>query len=400
MINVNTFTQKAHEMQAQLVEWRRHLHMHPELSFNETQTSVFVKSILEKHKISYTDGWVKTGIVATIGKKDSPNCVALRGDMDALPIHEKNTCDYVSKNAGVMHACGHDVHTTCALGAAVLLKEMENELDGKIIVVFQPGEEVLPGGASLMLKEGALGNPLPKAIFGLHVFPEMEAGNLGFREGECMASSDEIYLTVKGKGGHAAMRKQYNNPLIIASKLLLSLEDRFSEANTINDTAKPTVLAFGKIEGKGATNVIPEIVEIAGTFRAMDENWRSLAHKLINEIAQSIAKENNADVVVDIHKGYPALTNHIPLTQFAKKTATELWGTDHVKDLDLRMTAEDFAYYSQQMPACFFRLGTRNELKGITSPVHTATFDIDESALAIGAGTMAFLGVQGLKFKV
>lgn len=387
-------------MQAQLVEWRRHLHMHPELSFNEIQTSAFVKSILEKHKISYTDGWVKTGIVATIGKIDSQQVVALRGDMDALPIHEQNKCDYVSKNEGVMHACGHDVHTTCALGAAVLLKEIEQELEGKIIIVFQPGEEVLPGGASLMLKEGALGNPLPKAIFGLHVFPEMEVGNLGFREGEYMASSDEIYLTVKGKGGHAAMRKQYNNPLLIASKILIALENAFSEENTAKHTTKPTVLAFGKIEGKGATNVIPDTVEIAGTFRAIDEKWRAHAHEMINEITQKIARENAAEVIVDIRKGYPALTNHVALTQFAKKTASELWGANCVKELDLRMTAEDFAYYSQQMPACFFRLGTRNESKGITSPVHTATFDVDEEALVIGAGTMAWLAFQNLRSKI
>jgi len=326
MINVNTLTQKAREMQAQLVEWRRHLHMHPELSFNEYQTSAFVKTVLDKHKISYSDGWVKTGIVATLGKKNSDACIAIRGDMDALPIQEQNICDYRSQNAGIMHACGHDVHTTCALGAAVLLKQFEDSINGKIIVVFQPGEEVLPGGASLMLNEGALGNPLPKAILGLHVFPEMEVGNLGFREGEYMASSDEIYLTVKGKGGHAAMPKQYNSPLIIASKILLALETAFSEEKTAMHTQKPTVLAFGKIEGKGATNIIPDSVEIAGTFRAMDENWRARAHEIMATIARETANASGGQAELTILKGYPALTNHVALTQFCKKEASTLWG--------------------------------------------------------------------------
>ena len=383
-------------MQAQLVEWRRHLHMHPELSFNEYQTSAFVKTVLDKHKISYSDGWVKTGIVATLGKKNSDACIAIRGDMDALPIQEQNICDYRSQNAGIMHACGHDVHTTCALGAAVLLKQFEDSINGKIIVVFQPGEEVLPGGASLMLNEGALGNPLPKAILGLHVFPEMEVGNLGFREGEYMASSDEIYLTVKGKGGHAAMPKQYNSPLIIASKILLALETAFSEEKTAMHTQKPTVLAFGKIEGKGATNIIPDSVEIAGTFRAMDENWRARAHEIMATIARETANASGGQAELTILKGYPALTNHVALTQFCKKEASTLWGNSQVKELEMRMTAEDFAYYGRHMPACFFRLGTRNEARGIISPVHTATFDIDENALPVGAATMAWLAVQYL----
>jgi len=396
MINVNTIKEKTKSIAADLIAIRRHLHANPELSFEEHKTSDYIRYILEKHKIRFTHGWVKTGIVAEIGKTESTNIVALRGDMDALPIQEKNECDYSSLNKGVMHACGHDVHTTCALGAAIILKQFESEIDGKIIIVFQPGEEVLPGGASLMLKEGALGNPLPKAIFGLHVFPEMEVGNVGFREGEYMASSDEIFLTIKGKGGHAAMKNQYNNPLTIAAEVLLALENEFSEAKTKSQTNKPTVLAFGKIEGKGATNVIPDTVEIAGTFRAMDENWRSKAHIQINEICEKICSEKNGSVLVNIVKGYPALTNNIPLTKQSVIAASEILGNDKVHELDLRMTAEDFAYYAQVIPACFFRLGTRNESKKIISPVHTSTFNIDENAIEVGVNSMVWLAIKSL----
>lgn len=396
MPNVNTLLQKIEALYPQLVETRRHLHRHPELSFQEFETSVYIRKILEQHKIRFTDGWVNTGIVAEVGRQDSDNCIALRGDMDALPIQELNTCGYKSINEGVMHACGHDVHTTCLLGAAIVLKQMENEIDGCIKFIFQPGEEKLPGGASLMIKEGALGQPLPKAILGLHVFPEMETGNLGFRKGEYMASSDEIYITVEGKGGHAAMRGQYNNPLIITSEVLLALDRFFSEEHTRKFTGKPTVLAFGKIEGKGATNVIPNSVSIEGTFRAFDEKWRARAHEAIRATAEETAKKLGGKAVVNIVKGYPALNNHEALTGLSIKAAEELWGSSHIKELSLRMTAEDFAWYSQLMPACFFRLGTRNESKNIVSPVHTATFDIDEDALKIGAASMAWLGLNAL----
>lgn len=396
MININIIKDKTKAINANLVAIRRHLHAHPELSFAEYQTSEYIKSILDKHAIKYTSGWVKTGIVAEIGKKDSKKIIAIRGDIDALPIHEKNLCEYKSTNEGVMHACGHDVHTTCALGAGIILKQLESEIDGKILIVFQPGEEVLPGGASLMLKEGALGNPLPKSIIGLHVFPEMEVGNVGFREGEYMASSDEIYLTIKGKGGHAAMKNQYNNPLTIAAEVLLALEKEFNEENTENETSNPTVLAFGKIEGKGATNVIPDCVEIAGTFRALDEQWRSKAHELIKEVCERVCKLRNAEVNVNIVKGYPALTNNTELTKNCQAAAKEILGENSVHELAIRMTAEDFAYYAQVIPACFFRLGTRNESKKIISPVHTATFDIDENALEVGVNSMVWLAIKNL----
>lgn len=380
-------------LEQELIQMRRHLHAHPELSFKEYETSKYVKSVLQKYAIRYTDGYVETGIVAEIGSGNGP-VVFLRADMDALPIEEKNNCSYRSTTNGIMHACGHDVHTTCALGAAIALKKMENELSGTVKIIFQPGEEVLPGGASLMIKEGALGKTLPDAIVGLHVFPEMEVGNLGFRSGEYMASSDEIMLKVIGKGGHAAMKAQYNNPLIIASEILLQLNDYFSDSNTAKLTKNPTVLAFGKIEGKGATNVIPDEVNIEGTFRAMDEAWREVAHKAIMRITNEVAAKYNAKCETDIRKGYPVLKNNEKVTEICRKAASTLLPEANIHDMAVRMTAEDFAYYSQVIPSCFFRLGTRNTEKGIVSPVHTATFNIDEKALVIGAKAMAVMATE------
>ena len=313
--------------------------------------------------------------------------------MDALPITETNNCDYKSKNIGIMHACGHDVHSASLLGTAKILQELKNEFEGTIKLIFQPGEEKLPGGASLMIKEGVLENPKVVTVFGQHVFPSMEVGKVGFRKGMYMASTDEIYISVNGKGGHAAMVSEYNNPLLIASELLLNLNEELMQKENI----APTVLAFGKIIGNGATNVIPEEVKIEGTFRTMNEDWREKAHEKIKMISSTIAKKHNAEIVVTIEKGYPFLVNDDEKTQKAKKAAEEFLGKENVEELPIRMTAEDFAYYSQQLPSCFYRLGTGNKSKGITSGVHTSTFDIDEKALEIGSGLMAWLAINELK---
>lgn len=383
MLDVNTIRKEAADLLPELIAIRRHLHMYPEISFEEHETSAFIKSVLNKHGIVFTEGWVKTGIVATIGDVSNDH-VALRADMDALPIQEKNDCLYKSVNDGLMHACGHDVHTTIALGTAILLKKYEKTLNAGVKIIFQPGEEKLPGGASLMIKEGALGNPLPKAIVGLHVFPEMEVGKTGFRIGEYMASSDEIYLTIKGKGGHAAMKGQYINPILMAAEVITTLEQQFNAANKQN-----SVLAFGKIEGLGATNVIPDEVKIQGTFRAMDEAWRKTTHEMIGKATEEICAKYKGSCDVDIRKGYPVLVNHEDVTKICKSAAEDILGKENIEELPVRMTAEDFAYYGQVIPACFFRLGTANREQGITSPVHTATFDVDEKALEIGVKTMA-----------
>ncbi len=379
---------------SEVIAIRRYLHANPELSFEEFNTSNFIASKLKEYNIPFKQGMVKTGIVALIeGKNPSKKVVALRGDMDALPILEKNTCDYKSKNEGVMHACGHDVHSASLLGVAKILNELKNEFEGTIKLIFQPGEEKLPGGASLMIKEGVLQNPKPTSIFAQHVFPSMEVGKVGFRTGMYMASTDEIYVTIKGKGGHAAMPNEYNNPLLIASAILTELHTIFMK----QEQKAPTVLAFGKIIGNGATNVIPDELKLEGTFRTMDEAWRKEAHVKMKMIAEDIAKKMGGECDFVIEKGYPFLVNDEVTTKGARKAAEEYLGKENVEELPLRMTAEDFAFYSQEIPSCFYRLGTGNMAKGIISGVHTATFDIDEQALEIGVGLMAWLAVNELK---
>lgn len=384
--------QKAKHFFPYLVDVRRHLHINPELSFKEIETSRYLSTQLIKHRIEHETGIVNTGIVALIkGKNPEKKCVLLRGDMDALPITEKNEVSYKSANEGVMHACGHDVHSTCALGAALILNELKDQFEGTVKIIFQPGEEVLPGGASLMINEGILQNPKVNAAVALHVFTDLEAGQAGFKSGMYMASTDEIYIDVIGKGGHAAMPKEYNNPILIASEILLALNKEFP-----NDakTEIPTVLAFGKVVANGATNVIPEKVSIDGTFRTMDETWRKQVHEKIKTIATKIATEKNAKAEVKIVSGYPFLVNDETITSTAKNVATQYVGTENVFELPLRMTAEDFAFISQQVPSCFFRLGTGNKKQGITSGVHTATFNVDENAIETGAALLAGIAVE------
>ncbi|WP_341842735.1 M20 family metallopeptidase [Chitinophaga caseinilytica] len=382
----------ASEYAADLVACRRHLHAHPELSFQEFETSKFIQQQLESWGVPYRAGVAGTGIVALIeGKNPGKKVIALRGDIDALPIEEANDVPYKSQNPGIMHACGHDVHTTVALGAARILQQLRGEFEGTVKILFQPGEEKHPGGASLMIQDGALENPKPEAILGLHVLPAMETGLLGFREGKYMASADEIYITVKGKGGHAAAPHLTADTILIASNLVVSLQQIISRNN---DPFSPSVLSICAFNGGHTTNVIPSEVKLMGTFRAMDETWRFKAHELIRKQATELVHAMGAEIDIDILVGYPTLYNNEAVTTNARKLAEDYLGADNVVDTELRMGAEDFAFYSQVIPACFFRLGTGNKAKGITSGVHTPKFDIDERALEIGAGTMAYLATQ------
>lgn len=377
---------------------RQHLHKHPELSFEEHETAAFVAQKLDKMGIPYKSGIAGTGIVGTIaGTKETTGkrkIVALRGDMDALPIKEENQVVYQSVNVGKMHACGHDVHTASLLGAAKILNSIKDEFSGTVLLVFQPGEERIPGGAKLMLEAGALDNPKPDLIIGQHVMPSMEVGTVGFKEGLYMASSDEVFLTVRGKGGHAAMPHDITDTVLIASHIVVALQQIVSRNA---HAAIPTVLSFGKIICNGAVNVIPSEVRIEGTFRTMDENWRAKAKVKITDIAQSIAGGMGAECEVEIRLGYPFLINDEPITRQAKAFAQTYLSPEKVEDMGIRMTAEDFAYYSQKFPACFYRLGTANKSKGIISQLHTSTFDIDEDALKIGTGMMAWLAYSFLE---
>jgi amidohydrolase len=379
------------QYQPKVQAWRRHLHMHPELSFQEFETHQYVSEQLKQLGINDFQTVSKTGIVALIrGKNPDKRVVALRGDMDALPITEANNTSYKSIHEGVMHACGHDVHTSCLLGAAAILNDLREEWEGTVKLIFQPGEEKLPGGASMMIADGALNNPAPQSIFGQHVMPLLPVGTVGFRGGLYMASTDELYVIVKGKGGHGAMPHLNIDPVLIAAHIITSLQQIVSRsANPII----PSVLSFGKVIANGATNVIPNEVYLEGTFRTLDEKWRTSAHEKMKQMACAIAESMGGSCVFEIRKGYPFLKNDESLTTHAKELAIAYLGKEHVVDLDIWMAAEDFSYYSQAMPACFYRLGTRNEAKGITSSVHTPTFDIDEDALEIGAGLMAFMAV-------
>jgi amidohydrolase len=375
------------------VAWRRHLHSHPELSYQEFDTSKFVASQLNSWGIECKH-LATTGIVALIkGNDPEKKSVALRADMDALPIQEINEVSYKSTNAGVMHACGHDVHTASLLGTAKILQEVHNQFEGTIKLIFQPGEEKNPGGASYMIKEGALINPVPASIIGQHVMPLVPVGKVGFREGMYMASSDEIYLKVIGKGGHGAAPELTIDPVVIAAHIIISLQQVISRnANP----KQPTVLTFGRIIGEGATNIIPDEVNIAGTFRALNEVWRKEGLQKIKKMAESIAEGMGGKCEVTISHGYPYLENNPEVTKRIRKAAEEYVGKENVVDIDLTLGSEDFAYYSHVVPASFYRLGTRNDSKGITSYVHTPTFDIDEEALKIGPGLMAWMAITEL----
>jgi hippurate hydrolase len=374
---------------------RHHIHAHPELSFEEHGTSAFIAGKLAAWGVKHQTGVAGTGIVAIIeGKNPGKRCIALRADMDALPIQEKNETEYRSQNAGVMHACGHDVHSSCLLGAAKILQELKDEFEGTVKLIFQPGEEMHPGGASLMIKEGVLENPKPDAIFALHVYPNLPSGTVGFRAGQYMASADELYITIEGRGGHAALPHQTVDPISIAALVITGLQQVVSRKS---NPLIPSVLTFGKIQGGFATNVIPDKVELLGTFRTMNEQWRYEAHQWIKDFVHQTCEAYGATAIVDIPAGYPSLFNDPALTAKAESWAKEYLGDTNVRTLDMRMAGEDFSFYTLNMPGCFFRIGTNKDGKEFTAPVHNAHFDIDEAALQTGMGMMAWCAVMGLQ---
>lgn len=387
----------AHELLPAAIATRRHLHAHPELSFKEFNTAAFIAGKLAALDIPFQK-MANTGLVAMIAGTKSPSdrVLALRADIDALPIHEKNDIPYISKFPGIMHACGHDVHTTSLLTSAAILHQLRGSFSGTLKLIFQPGEESVPGGASMMIKEGVLENPRPHNILGQHVMPELEAGKIGFRPGRYMASADEIYITVEGKGGHGAMPHTTIDPVLITSHLITGLQQVVSR--NANPTT-PSVLTFGRVIADGAHNVIPDKVTIDGTFRTMDENWRFEAHRRIEKMATAIVESMGGKCNVFIKVGYPVLYNNEPLTAVTRAHTEEFVGKENVVDLDIWMAAEDFAAYSQITDACFYRLGVGNAAQGITSGLHTATFNVDERSLETGAGLMAWLAVKNLEHR-
>ncbi len=383
--------QLAKEYSNEFIEVRHHIHANPELSYEEFQTSAFIQDKLASWGIPF-EVKARTGVVGLIqGKNPHKKVIALRADMDALPIIEENNVDYRSKNTGVMHACGHDVHTTCLLGAAKILNETRDEWEGTIKLIFQPGEEKNPGGASYLIKEGVLEDPAPEKILALHVHPGLEVGEFSFRGGMVMASADEIYITIKAKGGHAAAPQFTADPILIASHLIISLQQIVSRNN---NPFNPSVLSITSFQGGNTTNVIPSEVKLMGTFRAMNEEWRFKAHELITKQTKELVAAMGAEANIHIDVGYPFVLNNEALSAAAMQNAKLYAGDKNVTETELRMGAEDFAYYSHKIPACFFRLGAGNKAKGITSGVHTPTFNIDEGAIEQGMGMMAWLAVN------
>lgn len=380
---------------AEIIQIRRHLHSNPELSEQEFNTADFICQTLESYGIAFTRNIGGNGIVATIeGQQPQTTTLALRADMDALPINELNKCDYISRIPGVMHACGHDIHMASLLGAAKILNELKNEFEGTIRLIFQPSEEKFPGGALAMIRDGVLENPQPARIYGQHVLPTLEAGKVGFKAGKYMASTDEVYLTVKGKGGHAATPDLNVDPVLIASHIIVSLQQVVSR---LAPPGVPTVLSFGRVIADGRTNIIPSEVRIDGTFRTFDETWRAKAHEKITSIAQGMAESMGGICDVFIDKGYPFLVNDDLATSEVKALAQEYLGQENVVDLEQRMTAEDFAYYTQIIPACFYRLGVKNPEWPTIRNLHTPEFDADESCLETGMGLMVWIAVNSLK---
>jgi amidohydrolase len=386
-----TIKQLAASYANEFIGIRHYLHANPELSFAEFETSRFIQDKLKDWGIEYTI-MAKTGVIGIIrGKDPGAKIIALRADMDALPIQELNNVDYRSVNDGVMHACGHDVHTTCLLGAAKILNELKDQWNGTIKLIFQPGEEKNPGGASILIKEGVLENPAPEAILALHVNPALPVGKLSFRSGMVMASADEIYITVKGKGGHAAAPHLTADTILTAAQMVVNLQQVVSR---LDNPLNPSVLSITSIQGGNATNVIPSEVKLMGTFRAMNEEWRFQAHELIRNICKNTAAITGAHADVHIDVGYPFVINNEELTEKVKRSAMEFAGAENVEETEMRMGAEDFAFYSHKVPACFFRLGVGNPEKNISSGVHTPTFNIDERAIENGIGIMTWLAVQ------
>jgi amidohydrolase len=390
---IDEIRQKANEIALKVTGYRRYLHAHPELSFKEYETAAFIKARLDEMGIEWKS-MANTGVVALIkGDRPSEKVIALRADMDALPITEQNQVAYASQAAGVMHACGHDVHTSSLLGVAEILHALKDTFGGTVKLIFQPAEEVLPGGAGMMIAEGVLENPAPEVVFGQHVSPFIEAGKIGVRKGKFMASMDELFVTIRGKGGHGAQPHRNIDPVMIAAQMLVSLQQVVSR---MANPTLPTVLSFGKVIANGAINIIPDEVYLEGTFRTLDEAWRATAHERMKKMAVSIAESLGGSCEFNISKGYPFLVNDEGLSEQVATFAAEYLGQENVEEPEIWMAAEDFARYSQLKPSCFYLLGVGNKEKGINASLHTPIFNVDESALEISIGLMAYIALQHL----
>ena len=390
---LTTIRQLAAENLGRTIADRRHLHAHPELSFAEKETSAFIKARLDELGISWT-GMADTGVVGTIrGARPSDRLVALRADMDALPITELNSFDFVSRNNGVMHACGHDAHTASLLATAGILQSLRERWAGTVRLIFQPAEEKLPGGAGIMIREGVLTNPAPASVIGQHVMPSVPTGKIAMRAGQLMASMDEIGIAVHGKGGHGAMPHLLVDPVLISAHLIVALQQIVSRNN---NPVTPGVLSFGRVIADGAINVIPDTVYLKGTFRTVDENWRYAAHERMKSMAEQLAVSMGGSCDFEVICGYPSLQNDERLTRELEADAVAYLGRENVIPTDPMMIAEDFAYYGRSAPACFYFLGVGNAGKETLAPLHNPRFNLDEDALEVSTGLMAYMALKQL----
>jgi len=381
--------EKSAELKEEVISLRRHFHRNPELSFEETETSQFICNWFGKNGIGFRKGIAGSGIIGTIkGNGNGSKIIALRAEMDALPITERNKTEYSSLNSGKMHACGHDAHMAMLLGTTKLLDSIRNQFGGTVLLIFQPGEEKSPGGARLVIESGELNNPKPDIVITQHILPELETGKVGYKAGRYMASCDEIYITVTGKGGHAALPGLTTDQIYIASNLVIRLKNGMLAQQAKNKI--PTVLGIGRISGEGATNIIPENVFIAGTFRTFDEKWRTEGLALIRSLSAETAKEFGVVIDVNIAEGYPVLFNDENLTSKAIEFSEVLLGKDKIETIDFRMSSDDFSFYSTLAPSLYYRIGIRKKDTEMLK-LHTSDFDIDEDGLEIGVANLSWL---------
>lgn len=394
---INKIKLLAERYYAEIIEARRYLHRHPELSQQEFGTMEYVADKLRSFGIEPRVGVAKTGVSAIIkGNNPDSYCVALRADYDALPIKECTGLAFSSENDGVMHACGHDMHTASLLGAAKILADIKNEIEGSVMLIFQPSEEMYPGGAYMMMEDGLFSEVMPDEIFAFHCLPEMDCGRIGMKKGKYMASTDELYLTVKGRGGHGGTPNLNIDPIVIASNVIVAMQQIVSRNA---DPMMPTILSFGKMMGEGRTNIIPDEVKIEGTIRTFSEEWRLEAHKRITSIAQGVAEGMGGSCDVFIDFGYPYLVNDDDTTQNTFDNGVEYFGDSKVEWLEQRMTAEDFAFFAQKIPACYFRVGTHIKDTPITN-LHRPNLMIDEKSIEYAMGFMAYNAVKALEKKI
>ncbi len=388
---------KARLLFPEIVRIRREIHRHPELSFKEFRTTALIREFLLKLGLKIEHDFLETGIAALLEggeKKTEGKLVALRADIDALPLQEENTHEFCSLENGVMHACGHDMHTAILLGAAVVLSDIKKSLPGDVLFIFQPGEEKAPGGAKPLIEAGLFRQYHPSAVFALHCLPQLQSGKLALREGAIMAAADELYITVYGEGGHASAPHKTIDPVLAAAHIVTALQHLVSR---VVSPYEPAVVSISSIHGGGATNIIPGKVHMTGTLRTMNEELRREMHKRLRETVEQIGMGMGARAEIEIVDGYPVVVNHPETTRVIREAFVAYFGKNSVEECEPFMTAEDFAYYLQHCPGTFIHLGTGSSKPEKGNTLHSPFFNPDESAIGTGMEAMSYAALSWLE---